>query len=90
MTSVEFRSDPTLIEEAKKRFADPIIKLMFEIAETERPSRRPVAVTADVIGIQLGRTYGYEEGLDALRTLAKAMPEPPPSDDELSSIPQED
>lgn len=73
MTSVEFRSDPTLRDYAKALFANPTFQLMVEITEKDRPSRRPVAITADIVGLQLGRTYGYEEALDALRSLTKPI-----------------
>lgn len=76
MTSVEFRSDPTLRDYAKALFANPTFQLMVEIIEKDRPSRCPVAITADIVGLQLGRTYGYEEALDALHNLTVPIEAP--------------
>lgn len=76
MTSLQFRRDAELIKEARRVLDDPTLKLMLQIATDERPSRVQAKVPADMLHVQLGRTYGYEEALDAIRGLAIGIADP--------------
>lgn len=77
MTSEQFRSDSTLLSEARKLIDSDIFKLMDRIVDLESPHRLPIKIAGDTAAnIQLGRIIGFEERGQRFTELTLPLPKP--------------
>lgn len=87
MTLTEFRSNPQLRQWVANWLLDPTAQLLLHALDGESPLNQQAILPQHMIGVQLGKVYGYDEAIKNLKRAALPPELPPRNIEETWNVP---